>query len=777
MIHGAISRPQAPVLYRPAGLGCHASVVRVACAEDSGEYRALPNRSRPAFSNRNRAFLPNRNLAAIPVRRSSRAPARSPLEVSLRLADALAISIRAALDRVAVPLARAAAAFTARRCWEEFGFARLDDHARERFGRSGRWVNDCAALGRSLESLPLLVAALTGDDGGRPIGRVAAILVGRVATPDSAAAWVALARNVSVRDLREAIRATRPAGSSWPAGSPGSPRLAGPPGPASSEDDSSSAPRASGASDDHAVATDELSERSLVRILVPTPVLAAFDEAVDLFRCVEGHEAAVTSFVEALVGEACAAGFPPDADTAPMNRSPDVAAVESALARSTDNWSHLASTSPASWSLAQAGVSVARLREIDRVAGSGGAADLDGQVRALLALEEDLQGRLAAVLADMTDRGAWPRLRFAGVGHYAEERLGISRTSAEDRVRAARSLRQLPLLRAAHEGGRIGFEAVILILRILGRGPVDAALEAAWVARAEAATVKRLRDEARAIGRRGSDLDPRSTPDPRHALGPDSGRGPDPDSGRNAARRAPGSPFPLDDDAWHASLRREPGLARARVHRFGMASAEVPSPDVFLRLRLPHDLAADLLAAVESARSRLSGLVDSVPWDEPWPDPDATPSVIAARTFSVASRRVPGWVGLLALLEDFVQTWDPEERGRGAGPGPIKRPGDAVYSRSGWRCTAPGCTSRRNLEDHHVVYRSRGGRDELSNRICLCRFHHQRGEHGDLASCRGRAPLGILWRLGRRPLAAWYRNERRVAPIPRAGDGVACEGP
>jgi 5-methylcytosine-specific restriction endonuclease McrA len=130
---------------------------------------------------------------------------------------------------------------------------------------------------------------------------------------------------------------------------------------------------------------------------------------------------------------------------------------------------------------------------------------------------------------------------------------------------------------------------------------------------------------------------------------------------------------------------------------------------------------------------------------------------------------VPAWVGLLALLEDFVLTWDPEKRG--ADTGIPKRPGDPVYARSGWRCAAPGCTSRKNLDDHHVVYRSRRGSDALANRACLCRFHHQRGEHGELASCRGKAPLGILWRLGRKELAVWYCNERRVVPESASGAG------
>jgi len=685
----------------------------------------------------------NDPAADIPAAATPAASASSayPVETSLRQADGLALSLRAGLDRIAIPLARAAAAFVQRQAWSDFGFARVEDHARERFGRSGRWVKDCASLGRALESLPLLADALTGDDGGRPIGRVAALLVARVASADSLHAWVALARRVPIRELRDSVRASRAAGSDSPAD--GEARAGDDTQQATDTDDAQRTAGTEGPPDD---GLDDLSDRALVRILVPSPLLAAFDEVVDLYRCVEGREASVTSFVEALVGEACSAGLPPDADSRPMKISPDPAVVETALARSTGNWSHLPSTSPASWSLALAGVSLARLRDVERVAGTGGAAELDGQIRTLLALEEDLNARLARVLTDLAERGAWSRLRFAGVGHYAEERLGVSRTSAEDRVRVVRSLRQFPILRAACEAGRIGFEATLLILKILGRGPVAPDLERAWVARAEEATVKRLRDEARALGRIRS---------LRAA-------------GLSAAIQAE----PLDDAAWHASLRREPGTARERVQRFGTDAAERPGPDVFLRLRLPHDLAGDFLGVIEAFRVRLSKAADSVPWDEPWPDPHAAPSMVAARTFSVRSRRVPAWVGLLALLEDFVLTWDPPHRAARAPAGAPKRRGDPVYSRAGWRCTAPGCTSRKNLDDHHVVYRSRRGGNALDNRDCICRFHHYQGEHGGLATCRGKAPLGILWRLGKKDLGVWYRNERRVAaPTSGSADG------
>jgi hypothetical protein len=42
----------------------------------------------------------------------------------------------------------------------------------------------------------------------------------------------------------------------------------------------------------------------------------------------------------------------------------------------------------------------------------------------------------------------------------------------------------------------------------------------------------------------------------------------------------------------------------------------------------------------------------------------------------------------------------------------------------------------------------------------LC--HRQEDEHGELARVRGVAPLDLTWRLGRKELASWYRNERRL---------------
>ena len=63
----------------------------------------------------------------------------------------------------------------------------------------------------------------------------------------------------------------------------------------------------------------------------------------------------------------------------------------------------------------------------------------------------------------------------------------------------------------------------------------------------------------------------------------------------------------------------------------------------------------------------------------------------------------------------------------------------------------PGCTSRRNLHDHHLRFRSAGGSDAPANRIALCAFHHQRCLHAGFLRIRGRAPDGLVFELGLRP--------------------------
>jgi hypothetical protein len=101
-----------------------------------------------------------------------------------------------------------------------------------------------------------------------------------------------------------------------------------------------------------------------------------------------------------------------------------------------------------------------------------------------------------------------------------------------------------------------------------------------------------------------------------------------------------------------------------------------------------------------------------------------------------------------------------------------------VFARDGWRCTVPGCTSYRNLHDHHIVFRSVGGDDELANRTTLCAYHHLRGVHARRVRVIGSAPGGLRFELGLRPgqqPLLCYRSGDQLGPRGSIAPCGACE--
>jgi len=105
----------------------------------------------------------------------------------------------------------------------------------------------------------------------------------------------------------------------------------------------------------------------------------------------------------------------------------------------------------------------------------------------------------------------------------------------------------------------------------------------------------------------------------------------------------------------------------------------------------------------------------------------------------------PLWRGLERLLHHVIAEWEGQPRHR-----------DPVFARDGWRCAVPACSGRRNLHDHHVLFRSRGGDNTRDNRVTVCAWHHLRGIHAGVVRAWGAAPDGLTWELGvragRRPL-------------------------
>ena len=115
-------------------------------------------------------------------------------------------------------------------------------------------------------------------------------------------------------------------------------------------------------------------------------------------------------------------------------------------------------------------------------------------------------------------------------------------------------------------------------------------------------------------------------------------------------------------------------------------------------------------------------------------------AVLAAAIQAVRERTgLPLPVGkcLAIVAAHFIRT-------HGASVKPRMTRSRQVRDRDLGHCQVPGC-SRHATHSHHVLYRSRGGTDDLDNQIGLCAFHHLRCVHGGWLRVVGRAPDELRW--------------------------------
>lgn len=476
-------------------------------------------------------------------------------------ADQLACRLATESVRVLLPLAKVCAVFIEREVWRAVGYSSLHDFSRERLERSSRWVRMHAALHRAVVALPELRDAVAGGDGGAPIGMCKALLVARVATSETLATWVDRARQVTVEQLQKAVRE--------PADEGVSPQC-------DAVEEKVPVP----------IVDDDIPAVPGVLWVIPAPpaVRAAFDAALDLYRRVEGGEATVTSFIEALVAEEYASGCPPDVF---------------------QRWLHAVEppSQPAGppSGLELPAITVARetLATLDDVvarAGEGSDSEVLAQLQWFATAADLMERQLAALLVEMSASQALRELGFASVGAYAENRLGLCRTTIEDRVRAARALAKRPRLQQAYVSGAIGLEKALIASQILGPGYVERSREEDWAAHLKQCTVKRLRDERRAL------------------------------LFATAVEGRVEAPAPLTDDAWLASLRCAPGDTAVSVQRAGRVAcsdgALIPIAGSVLRLRLPAELARDFSGCLEGRCHFLTIDAEACDWSQPLRDED-----------------------------------------------------------------------------------------------------------------------------------------------------------
>ncbi len=91
-----------------------------------------------------------------------------------------------------------------------------------------------------------------------------------------------------------------------------------------------------------------------------------------------------------------------------------------------------------------------------------------------------------------------------------------------------------------------------------------------------------------------------------------------------------------------------------------------------------------------------------------------------------------------------------------------------ALERAGYRCEAPGCACRTNLHVHHIVRRSQGGSDELSNLCVVCASHHLRHLHGGTMRVEGDSPEDRVWEVGLQDGQPWrlYCDDCRILRAP-----------
>jgi len=332
--------------------------------------------------------------------------------------------------------------------------------------------------------------------------------------------------------------------------------------------------------------------------------------------------------------------------------------------------------------------------------------DIERQMRALSARMLELIGRVDE---------AWPDdPAISDLRSELAHRQGISARSAEERIRIARALRELPLLHAAHAAGRISVDQLRWLTRF-----VTPETEAAWTERGSRMPPWALREESLRQAR-ASRLEAES----RHA-GRTASMGWDEEGETfdlnasfakeqgamvEAAIKEAAENVALDDEALDRAGAR---LADAVA---GLVTSSGPRPQ---RPTLVVHADVEVLAAAGDGRRRLSETTSGaqVP-------PEAVRRLACDARVRVALVKDGDAVGLVSMgrtvTEQQMELLLLRDRG----------------------CTFPGCGSRWFLHAHHIRHWADGGKTTLENLTILCGSHHRRLHEGGWV-IRGSPPDGL----------------------------------
>jgi HNH endonuclease len=314
------------------------------------------------------------------------------------------------------------------------GYSNLGDYAREELGIGERAAQNMAQLSRGLRSRLLLRGSVLAGE----VPPRAALTVLPVARGDDEAAWLARAKDETVRALEKAVRKLRAGGV-------------------------------------------EEEEWTRFRVSLSPADRAIVDEALAVAgKALPGSKRAqrLEAMAQEYLGEhpleagddgGCGAGksFRADGD-----RKDRLERYQARLEEESDRWSYLPR--------------VPGVTAPDLAWDAMFTEEIDRELRELAAIRDRWDDLLGWASYALRRSGLWKTLGFASFEHYCTERLGLAPRTVEQRADLEKRIWEVPALDAARDEG-LSYEKV----RALSRLP-DREIEA-WVLKARAMTVIDLR--------------------------------------------------------------------------------------------------------------------------------------------------------------------------------------------------------------------------------------------------------------------------------------------
>ena len=682
-------------------------------------------------------------------------------------------------------LGDAARAFMRARAYGRLGFVRLSDYARERLGVSARTLQDAAWLATRLDALPAISTAYDRSE----LSWAAARAICKVAVPADEAQWLDLARRSTVDTLERLVAPTR---------------------------------RPDGVPPDPEGEPNEIDGEPSVRwrFVCPSRIRALWRRAVELASRVSGGPLADWRAAEIIAAEG-SSGRPRGTSmgdrvlieamrlarrerrrNAADVTQDDVAGGDTSRERATrfDRNNTLGAESGSHSFRLTSGVSLSDVSALgvsrsdvpssavhasealrpdprssdlsasDTTSAAASSADatspdapptlsdpvsLDARLAEAIRVLRTIEPRIGRLLRVVVDQRIHRSFGHPAFEDYVRERLGISGRKAWALLKIEKAAIRSADFDRAYRDGSLSWVRALSLLPVL-----DRATAPAWIARAQSVTVRRLDDEVEWV------LAARDARGPSVPLVPPPIDSPLP---------SPVVTTPNEDATSTVGAVDAIATPNACAQSNAVESDEECrdlSPHARLQIRAHEDLAS-LASTVErqialTARALNTRALEIVDAEIRFTGPASVVALLRDVLDAFADPDQPRWTALERLLSHVITHWESTPR----------HP-DPVFARDGWRCTVPACSSRRNLHDHHIRFRSRGGDNRRDNRTTVCAAHHLHGLHAGTVRASGTAPHAIEWQLGVRPGAPPFLTYvgDRLTSRTETTDGAAAPMP